>query len=235
MRVLIIDDEPLARANLTNILSKRSNVEDFDCANDAVDALEKLSKSTYDILLLDINMPEVSGIELIDQLQRSGKPAPAIVFVTAHEDYAITAFEKRAVDYVLKPFNAERICQALEVAEKRSTAERAAKLVEALSLAHSISKRQSARIAIKCNGRVLFIDPNDVISVQAQGNYVLLQRESASYLLRESISVMEEKLEPHGFIRIHRSMLVNRSFVQEIQAYRTGEYPFALKAAKSIQ
>ncbi len=232
MRILIIDDEPLARTALANILRKRCDVAVFDSARDAVEGLEKLCRSVYDVLLLDINMPEITGLELLNRMQKTGRPIPAVVFVTAHEEHAITAFEKHAVDYVLKPFSADRIGEALDIAQKRTAGERAAKLVEALPLLQTMSNQRLARIAIKAKGRILFINPGDVITVQAQGNYVLLQRDSGAHLLRESISVMAEKLEPYGFIRIHRSMLVNRSFVEEIQPYFTGEYGLRLKNGK---
>jgi two-component system, LytTR family, response regulator len=232
MRVLIIDDEPLARTALTNILSARSDVDSFDAAGDTVDAMNKIGRNTYDVLLLDINMPEISGVELLDQVREIDQPVPAVVFVTAHEEHALTPFEKHAVDYVLKPFSAERIGQALAVAQKRTAEERAARLVQAMPLLRNIPKRQSSRIAIKSKGRILFVDPDDIVIVQAQGNYVLLQQESGSYLLRESISVMAEKLEEYGFIRIHRSTLVNRLFVEEIQPYETGEYGLRVKGGK---
>jgi two-component system LytT family response regulator len=114
--------------------------------------------------------------------------------------------------------------------------ERAAKLIEALPQLQRLSRpqypQQSSKIAIKAKGRILFINPGDVFAVQAEGNYVLLQRDSGSYLLRESISVMAEKLKPYGFIRIHRSVLVNTSFVEEIKPYPTGEYGLRVKGGK---
>lgn len=232
MRVLIIDDEPLARTALENILASRSDVESFDSAKDAIDALERLSKSDYDVLLLDINMPEVSGIEMLERLKQSDRPLPSIVFVTAHDEYAIAAFEQHAVDYVLKPFSAERIGEALDVAFRRTAGERAARLLEVLPQLQKLFRRSSTRIAIKAKGRILFIDPGDVIVVHAEGNYVLLQRENGSYLLRESISDVAEKLEPYGFIRIHRSVLVNTAFVEEIQPCPTGEYELRVKGGK---
>jgi two-component system, LytTR family, response regulator len=232
MRILIVDDEPLAQTALTNILSKRRDIERSDLANDAVEALDKLLTQTYDVLLLDINMPEVSGIELLDQLQAHDRPVPSIIFVTAHEQHAITAFRKHAVDYVLKPFSSERIEEALEVAFQRTAGERAVKLLEALPLLQKLSQSQSGRIAIKSNGRILFIEPGDVMAVHAEGNYVLLQREAGSHLLRESISVMAEKLKPYGFIRIHRSVLINSSFVEEIHPWPTGEYGLRIKGGK---
>jgi two-component system LytT family response regulator len=158
---------------------------------------------------------------------------PSIVFVTAHDEHAIAAFRQHAVDYVLKPFSNERIHEALDLAFRRTEGERAAKLVGALPQLRQLSGRQSPRIAIKAKGRILFLDPGTVVAVQAEGNYVLMQGELAgSYLLRESISVMAEKLKPYGFIRIHRSVLVNSSFVEEIQPYLTGEYGLRVKGGK---
>src|SRR5579863_5231944 len=232
MRVLIVDDEPLAQAALANILARRSDVEHFDSADDAIEALDKLAENPYDLLLLDINMPEVSGIELLDRLQQSDRTVPSVVFVTAHQEHAISAFEKHAVDYVLKPLSSGRITEALDAAFRRTASERTAKLAEMLPLLRKIVQRQPPRVAIKAKGRILFIDPGDVVSVHAEGNYVLLQRESGSYMLRESISEMAEKLKSYGFIRIHRSVLVNTSFVEEIQPWITGEYGLRVKGGK---
>jgi two-component system, LytTR family, response regulator len=231
MRVLIVDDEPVAQTALANILSARSDVEHFDSANDAPEALEKLETDSYDVLLLD-NTLDLSGAELVDQLRERDLPVPSIVFVTAHLEHAIAAFEKHTVDYVLKPFSSEQIGEALDRASRRAKGEQAAKLIDALPQLQKLSRPQYPRIAIKNNGRILFVNPGDVVAVQAEGNYVLLQRESDSYLLRESISVVAEKLKPYGFIRIHRSALVNTAFVLEIKLYSTGKYGLRVKGGK---
>ena len=110
----------------------------------------------------------------------------------------------------------------------------ATRLMEALPRLQALAKRES-RIAIKVNGRILFINLGDVVSIKAEGNYVLLQRASTSHLLHESISVVAEKLQPHGFIRIHRSMLVNATFVEEIKPYSTGEYGLRLKGRQEYR
>lgn len=232
MRVLIVDDEPLAQVALANILADRPDVERFDSACDAINALAKLSKDSYDVLLLDINMPEISGIELLDQIKPHDATLPSIIFVTAYEEHAIAAFGKHAVDYVLKPFSKERMNDALDVACRRNAGERAAKLVEQVSQLQRHLQRPSAKIGIKAKGRIIFIDPGEVISVQADGNYVVLQREADSYLLRESISVMEDKLKLFGFIRIHRSMLINSAYVEEIKPLTTGEYGLRVRGGK---
>lgn len=232
MRALIIEDEPLARTALANILVTRSDIEDVECASDAVEALDKLDGAHYDLLLLDINMPEVSGFEFLERLKESKRPVPSVIFVTAHDEYAVMAFEQHAVDYVLKTFTNQRVHQALDIALRRTSAERATKLVETFPHLQHPSRRDRPRIAIKASGRILFVDPSDVIVAEAQGNYVLLQREGGCYLLRESISTVAKKLKPYGFIRIHRSTLVNRSFVEEICPRSTGEYCLRVKGGK---
>jgi two-component system, LytTR family, response regulator len=232
MRVLIVDDEPLARTALAQILAARPDVEHFDSAGDAVEAQERLSKGNYDVMLLDISMPELSGLELLDRLGRHQRPTPSVVFVTAYAQHAVAAFEKHAVDYVLKPFSSERVNQALEFASRRTESERAARLIELMPELQVLAQQPPSKIAIKTNGRVIFIDPHELIAVEAERNYVLLQQQTGSYLLRESISTIAEKLKPYGFIRIHRSVLVNASFVQEIRPCATGEYALRVTGEK---
>jgi two-component system, LytTR family, response regulator len=233
MRVLIVDDEPLARSALERVLRGRNDVQSVDSAVDAFQALNLLQERPYDVLLLDIRMPELSGIEMIDRLKKRKMPMPSIIFVTAHNQHAVTAFEKHAVDYVLKPFSDERIHHALDTAVHRTQSERAARFIDLLPQLEILVAKGS-RIAIKTKKSILFIDPADVAVVEAQGNYVLLQRLSGSYLLRESISAIAQKLEPYGFIRIHRSVLVNSSFVEEIHPWTTGEYVLRIKGGKEL-
>jgi two-component system LytT family response regulator len=232
MRVLIVDDEPLARTALAKILAARPDVESFDSAGDAIEAQERLVKENYDVMLLDISMPERSGLELLTRLQQCERPLPSVVLVTAYAQHAVAAFEKHAVDYVLKPFSNERVNQALEFASRRTASERAARLVELMPHLRTLTQQNPAKIAIKSNGRIVFIDPRDVVAVEAEGNYVLLQQERGSYLLRESISTIAEKLKPYGFLRIHRSAMVNSALVEEIRPCSTGEYELRVKGGK---
>jgi DNA-binding LytR/AlgR family response regulator len=215
MRVLIVDDEPLSRTALEAILSKRDDVKAYQMAKDAAEALDELQRRPYDVILLDIRMPEMSGLELIEQASKQIKPIPAVVFVTAHEQHALAAFEKRALDYILKPFSPDRVNEALDIALKRSAQERAAHLLEVLTAAPA--NRQLGRIAIKVIGRTLFIEPTELLAAEAKGNYVLLRKQSGSHLLRETISTVEEKLAPYGFVRIHRSVLVNAALVESVE------------------
>lgn len=231
MNVLIVDDEPLSRSALARALDGRVDIESLDSAKDGIEALKLMQDKSYEILLLDIHMPELSGIELADELKKKNKPLPSIVFVTAHQEHAIAAFERHAVDYVLKPFSNERIHDAMDAAARRSQSERAAAIMELLPNIKKLLP-PSEKVAIKAKGRILFIDPAEVSIVEAQGNYVLLQQRSGSHLLRESISTVAEKLTPYGFVRIHRSVLVNTAFVEEIQPWNTGEYILHIRGGK---
>jgi two-component system, LytTR family, response regulator len=234
MRVLIVDDEPLARSALEQALCGRNDIEALDSAIDAIQALNMMQKETYDVVLLDIRMPELSGIELADRLNKRNRPIPSIIFVTAHDQHAVAAFETHAVDYVLKPFSSDRIHEALNVAFRRTENERAARLLRILPHLETLSARHSGKVAIKAKGRILFIDPTEVAIIRAEGNYVLLEKHSGSYLLRECLSTVAEKLKPHGFIRIHRSVLVNTSFVEEIRPWTTGEYVLRSKGGREL-
>ena len=184
------------------------------------------------MVLLDISMPELSGLELIARLQEYPRPLPSVVFVTAHSEHAVAAFEKHAVDYILKPFSSDRVNRAIEFASRRTASERTARLIELMPQLQTQKPHQHSKIGIKSNGRILFVDLRDIVSVQAEGNYVLLRREGGSDLLRESISNVAEKLKPYGFIRIHRSVLVNASFVNEIRPCATGEYILRVKGGE---
>jgi two-component system LytT family response regulator len=233
MRVLIVDDEPLARNALLNIVSARKDVETVETADDAVAALDRLQEEPFDLLLLDIEMPETSGIEMLDALMKRNLPMPAVIFVTAYSQHAVAAFERHAVDYILKPFSEERIHEALNVAVRRNEGERAAKLVSAMPDLGRVM-RSPKKIAIKAKGKIVFIDPSEVMAAKAEGNYVLLQQQAGSHLVRESISTLAEKLSFYGFIRIHRSALINIAFVEEIQPCLTGEYLLRLTGGEEF-
>ncbi|HKN61157.1 MAG TPA: LytTR family DNA-binding domain-containing protein [Candidatus Acidoferrales bacterium] len=233
MRVLIVDDEPLTRVALQKVVRERDDIEECNFAGDAVEALARLQETDFDVLMLDICLPELSGIEFADSLKKREAPMPSIIFVTAHEQYAVAAFEKHAVDYVLKPFSEKRIHEALDKAVRRTQSDRAARMMDLLPQIEGLLTKP-CRIAIKAKGRILFIDPAEVATVEAQGNYVLLQRKSGSDLLRESISTIAEKLRPYGFVRIHRSVLINASFVEEIEPWATGEYVLRIRGGKEF-
>lgn len=231
MRALVIDDEPLVRTALARILSRRADIDEFEVAQDAIQALALLGKRTFDVLLVDIHMPEMSGLQLVGHLSKQRAPTPSVIFITAYHEHAVEAFEKRAVDYVLKPFDPARVHDALDVAVRRSAQERAERLLGMLNDLR-LRPERSSRIAIKDKGRLVFIDVAEITSVEANDNYVLLQQKAGSYLLRATIGEIAEKLKSHGFIRIHRSVLVNSQFVESIEPGVGSEYVLRTKTGK---
>ena len=231
MRAMVIDDEPLVRTALATLLSQRADIDEFELAQDAIQALCMMGKRSFEVLMVDIHMPEMSGMQLVERLSKEDGPMPSVIFITAHHEHALEAFQKRAVDYVLKPFDPDRVHDALDVAVRRSTQERSERVLGLLNDLQ-IRPERPKRIAVKDKGRVVFVDVAETISVEANGNYVLLQHKAGSYLLREKIGDIAEKLKSHGFIRIHRSVLVNRAFVESIEPGVGSEYVLRTKAAR---
>lgn len=231
MRALVVDDEPLVRTALANLLSGRADIDEVEQAENADRALASLNKRSFDVLLVDIRMPGMSGLQLVEHLAKRGGSMPAVIFITAYQEHAVEAFEKRAVDYVLKPFVAARVHGALDIAVRRTAHGRVEQLLNGLQ-GLALRPERSSRLAIKDKGRVLFVDIDDIVSVEANGNYVLLQQKTATYLLRESIATIAKMLKPHGFIRIHRSALVNARFVESIQPGIGSEYVVCTKTGK---
>ncbi len=233
MRALVVDDEPLTRAALAQILSTRTDISKCDCAENAHQALAHIRNHSVDVLLLDIHMPEMSGLQLIEELSLQTGPMPSVIFVTAYHEHAVEAFEKRAVDYVLKPLVPTRVHEALDIAVRRSQQERAELLLGALKEL-KLRPQRAARMAIKDKGRVIFVDVAEIISVEANGNYVLLQQQAGSYLLRQTMAEIADQLGPEGFIRIHRSVLVNGAHVESIQPGVGSEYLLRTKGGKEF-
>ncbi len=222
-RVLIAVDDLGARWALTDILHARRDIAAFDCAESAAETLDKLREKRHELLLLDLHLPDSSGLEFVERLSKRHQPMPAIICITTHLPHVAPALEKHAVDYVLKPYSSQRIHEALNLAIRRVTDDRAAIVMEILPHMRSLAPRP-AKIAIKIEGRILFIDPAEVISAEAQGNYVLLVKSSGTYLVRGSLSKIDEQLRAYGFIRIHRSILVNGSWVRDLQPNSAGGY-----------
>ena len=181
------------------------------------EAPDRLGRCSDDISSPDNRTPEGSGLDLRDG-----------------DEHTTTAIERCAADHVHKPSSADRIKKALDVVFRNTNTEdeRAEGMADTPPHLPRLSQWESTNIAIKANGKIVFIDPNDVIAVEANGNYVSLQRRSDSYLLRESIYVMAEILKPYGFVRVHRSVLVNSSFVEHIQSRPAGAYGLRTKGGK---
>jgi two-component system LytT family response regulator len=231
VRVLIVDDEPLARERVRQLLRDEEDIEVVGECEDGVSALSAIRELDPDLVFLDVQMPELDGFGLLSQLD--AKRMPAIVFVTAHDQFALRAFEVHALDYLLKPFDQERfeaaVGRARQWLARRGSEEIDARLSSLLAdLRGSATGRLQDRIAVKAGGRVILIKAEEIDWVEAADNYVSLHVGSASHLLRETMNSFEQRLPPERFLRISRSTIVNLDRVRELQPLFHGEYAVIL-------
>jgi len=229
VKTLIVDDEPLARERLRNLLSSEPEIELIGECGDGKEALAAIRTQSPDLLFLDVQMPELDGFGVIAALQ--GERMPAVVFVTAHDKFALKAFEVHAVDYLLKPFDRERFQKALGRALNQIKREQTEGLSQRLSnlLADLRPEPKSPdRLPIKADGRVLFLKIDQLDWIEAADNYVHLHAGKESHMIRETMSAIEARLPPTKFLRISRSVIVNVEHVKELQPMFHGEYTVIL-------
>jgi two-component system LytT family response regulator len=236
VRVLIADDEPAARAKLARLLGAHADVEVVGSAANGREAAELVRRARPDVVLLDVRMPEVDGFGLVEALADDATNAPRIVFVTAYDEYAVRAFEVRALDYVLKPFDGTRLGEALDRVrtqmelEHRPTESTVRTLLAQLrgvddevELDPSPSKQYLDRLTIRSAGSIRFIHMRDVEWIEAYGNYVRLHTDDEHPLARETLRGLADRLDPAHFAQIHRGAVVNLDRVAEIRPTVSGD------------
>jgi two-component system, LytTR family, response regulator len=229
-KALIVDDEPRARSILRRLLSADPDFSlAAECGN-GYDAVGAVLEHRPDLLLLDVQMPEMGGFEVLQQI--SVELLPLVVFVTAYEQYAIRAFEVNALDYLLKPFDEERFAATmsrvkLRLAEEAGLIPGTQMLALLKTLKSSNSNCYIERFVVRLRGRMLLIQAGDVDWLQAEDNYVRIHSGTASYLHRETLSNLTTKLNPRKFVRVHRSALVNVDKIREV-LLQDGEYQLVL-------
>lgn len=237
LRVLIVDDEELARQRLRRLLDAEADVEIVGEAGDGRAAVDAIQRHAPDLVFLDVQMPEVDGFAVLERLRPH--PLPAVVFVTAFDDYALRAFDVHAVDYLRKPFDATRFHEAFTRARSRiagAGAEERVRTLEALlAQLESHPPRSRDRIMIRSDGRMYFVRTDDIDWVEAAGNYVKLHVDRDTHLLRETMTGMEKMLDPSRFLRIHRSAIVNLDRVREMQPWFSGEYTVILRDGTQLR
>jgi len=229
LRVLLVDDEPLARAKLRRLLAEDPGVEIVGEAASSAEARELVRAHLPDLLFLDIQMPDEDGFALLRSLPAGS--VPAVVFVTAFDQHALRAFEVHALDYLLKPFDRERLGVALERA-REALARRPNPIDEQLRMVLGELRGEQpylGRFVIRSVGRILFVAAADVDWIEASGNYVRLHAGKESHLLRETMSSLETRLDPRVFARIHRSTIVNVERIRELHHIFHGDYSVLLK------
>ncbi|MEP6572758.1 MAG: LytTR family DNA-binding domain-containing protein [Gemmatimonadota bacterium] len=238
MKVLIADDEPLARLQLRRQLEAQPGVDLIvECAN-GLAAAALIAKDPPDLVFLDIRMPGLDGFGVIERV--GAARMPPVVFVTAHDDHAIDAFEVGALDYLLKPFDADRFHDAFSRAARRMALERGpaisdrlVSLLATLGQSETRSSPAAERIPVNEGGRVCFVEPAAVEWAEAAGNYVRLHAGPRNHLLRHTLEAMHVRLGPR-FLRVRRTALVNRDAVESAEPYGKGSWVLALRGGGRI-
>jgi two-component system LytT family response regulator len=225
IRTLVIDDEPLVRTSILKVLRQDKEIEVLGECGDGPSAVVAIQTACPDLIFLDVQMPGLTGLEILDNIEES--KIPVTIFVTAHKDYAIDAFETDAVDYILKPFGQDRLRRSIARAKVRLAnspdGNYASQLLQALTAVQREHQYQD-RIAIPVNGRILLIETKEIDWIEAERNCVHIHVGSRSYELRTTLSSVESKLHPRQFVRIHRSTIVNMNKVKEIQPWFHGHH-----------
>jgi two-component system, LytTR family, response regulator len=252
VRVAIVDDEPLARRTLRVLLGPVAGVEIVGEAGNGAEAVEVIQGAAPDLVFLDVQMPEMDGFEVLKAL---GPAAPAVVFVTAFDEHAVSAFDANAADYLLKPFDDERFHRALARARARIGDARVREL--AGRLAHLLSPSSTPaspspiaavdaqaaaaaagyaeRIVVKKNHRVTLLDTTSIDWIEASDYVVRIHAGAAVHVLREPIADLEKRLDPKRFFRVHRSTIVNLASVRELQPLFHGEYVVIMRDGTELR
>jgi two-component system LytT family response regulator len=224
LRTLIVDDELLSRKKVRAFLQEYPEFQVVGECADGEQAVAEIRTHKPDLIFLDVQIPGRNGFEVLDDLD--DKCAPAVIFVTAFDKYAVRAFEVRALDYLLKPFNKARFAEALNRFHKRGARLSGAERKEELkAVLQEIQRelRESERIVVKSGSRSIFLRKGSIEWVEAQGDYVKLHSGKESHLLRETMNALSDRLDPGRFVRIHRSRIVNLDYIREIRPLWGGD------------
>lgn len=233
LRILIVDDEAAARALLREMLAdevSKARIEVIGECADGREAISVIRETRPDLVLLDVQMPETDGFGVLAAL--APDHLPHVIFTTAYDSYAVNAFEVHALDYLLKPFDEERLGEALRRVRReidRSGQDHIAERVVSLLETRSTQPKYAERLVVKDGSRIFFLRADEIEWIGAEGNYVSLHVGKRAHLLRRSISLLESELDPRRFRRIHRSTIVNIDHVRELHPLFRGEYEVILR------
>lgn len=238
LRTLIVDDEPLARDRLRAMLGKVTPPLDVigECGS-GPDAIAAIRRDRPDIVFLDVQMPGCDGLQVVAELE--AKERPIVIFVTAHDKFAVDAFAVQAVDYLLKPFDLERLQTAIQRASDQLRARRSgdlgARLESMLAEAAGAAARKVERLTVRVDGRVVFLRPEDIVWIEAADNYAVIHlAEGERLMLRETLSSLEERLGAVQFARVNRSAIVRIDRVKELQPTFHGDYVVLLRDGTKV-
>ena len=230
--VIIVDDEPIARTGIRDLLATQPDIRIVAECVDGQDALLTLAREPCDLLFLDVQMPGLTGFEVITALPAEERPVT--IFVTAFDEFALNAFQVHAIDYLTKPIQRHRFLTALDRARAQLQYGVSADVIQSVQrLARSMSKNANARILLKSDGKALLVDPTDIERIEAEGNYARIFMNGRTTLIRETMAELSERL-PDGFVRTHRSHIVNLASVTEIEHLFKGEYAVKLVSGATV-
>jgi two-component system LytT family response regulator len=235
LRVLVVDDEAPARRKLRSHLVGEPGVEVVGEVGSGTEAVGAIRSLKPDLVFLDVQMPGMTGLDVIEAI--GADQMPAVIFVTAYDEFALEAFEVQAVDYLLKPFSAERFRKALTHATQR-VQQRAGgpeSLEPLLARLFGRERRFVERLLVREGERLFFVPVAEIARLSAEGNYVAVRTATANHLVRETLAGLEARLDPERFARVHRSELVNLEFIQEIQPLFHGDYLIVLKNGEQVR
>jgi two-component system, LytTR family, response regulator LytT len=235
LRVLIADDEAPARKKMVRMLAEYESIEIVHEAENGLDALEHIEKLRPDIAFLDIEMPGLNGIEVATSLQ--GDHIPFIVFATAYNEYAIKAFELNAIDYLLKPFNEERLAQTIdkiEASPRAKTVEAQQRAIEEIERSDSLKLPFSNKIPIPTFDRYKLVDYEDVILIEVEERSTVLYTKDKTYTLNQTLDYFEKKLPTDRFLRVNRSSLIGLEHVAEIVIWFGNRFKIILTNGKDV-
>jgi two-component system LytT family response regulator len=229
IRTLLVDDQATGLAVLRDMLAYEPDIEIVGMAASGRQAVESINQLAPELVFLDVQMPEVDGFEVVAQI----KPPqmPVIIFVTAHDDFALKAFEAHALDYLVKPCQLARLRSAVQRARQQIQSRQSGEIEQKLDgLLNDLKagSKYPERLAVKSNGRIVFLRLTDIDMVEAADNYVKLYAGNQTHMLRETLTALEEKLPPDRFVRISRSTIVNIESVKELHPLFHGEYAVTL-------
>ncbi|MAK71707.1 MAG: DNA-binding response regulator [Idiomarina sp.] len=256
LKAFIVDDESLARKGLALRLEPFEQVQLIGESGNSRDALEQIVELSPDVVFVDIQMPGLNGFELLRELQQRVDNLPAVVFVTAFDHYAIRAFEVRALDYLLKPVDEERLAETLERVQQELapnsyqktqqklvdlvsevTGQQGDAILEQLARGADISElnRYPEHIAIKDSGEITRVPVNTIEWVDAAGDYMCIHAAGETFILRRTMKELEQELNPNRFQRVHRSAIVNIDQVEKLCTRHNGEYHLVLKNGQNLK
>jgi len=232
VRALIVDDEEPARELLRAFLSAWPEVEVVGDVGDGETAVEAVRQQRPDLMFLDVQMPEMNGFDVVAAL--SAEETPVIVFVTAYDRYALRAFEVSACDYLLKPFDADRLGATMRrvFARNQRTNQEVSAAIRAL--VGQLRSPEEQQVIVKADGRHVFLAPNDIAWLEVVGKEVRIHVTGATITVREPLNSLAQRLDATRFIRVHRSAIVNRAHIREVQPWFKGDYVIILRTGTRV-